>query len=84
MTTSDEQDRSPHENKSEVARLMQRIEEEYTAAQHALSGLAVGVAKHQFITARMENIEHCHQQLQMLVGEEAIVLVAQALQEAGA
>lgn len=72
------------ENQSEVARLMQRIEEEYTAAQRALSGLAVGMATHQFITARMENIGRCHQQLRTLVGEEAIMLVAQAMQEADA
>ena len=72
------------ENQSEVARLMQRIEEEYTAPQRALSGLAVGMATHQFITARMENIGRCHQQLRALVGEEAIMLVAQAIQEAEA
>lgn len=71
-------------NKSEVAWLMQRIEEEYIAAQRALSGLAVGMTKHQFITARMEHIGRCHQQLHALVGEEAIVLVAQAMQEAEA
>ena len=72
------------ENQSEVARLMRRIEEEYTAAQRALSGLMVGVATHQFITARMENIGRCHQQLRTLVGEKAIMLVAQAMQEADA
>lgn len=72
------------ENQSEVARLMQRIEEEYIAAQRAISGLAVGMATHQFITARMENIGRCHRQLHTLVGEEAIALVAQAIQEAEA
>ena len=42
-------------NKSEVARLMQRIDEEYEAAERGLSGLAQ-VAQHEFITARMERI----------------------------
>lgn len=72
------------ENKSEVARLMQQIELEFEAAQRGLYGFAAGVAKHEFITARMENIGHCHEQLKTLVGEEqAVVVLAQALERAG-
>lgn len=64
------------EGKSEVARLLRRIDEEYEAAQRALTGMAAGVARHDFIEARMEHIGLCHQQLQGLVGEhEAIRLV---------
>lgn len=67
------------EHKSEVARLRQRIEEEYTAAQRALHAPAM-VAKHEFITKRMESMQHAHEELQALVGdEEAIRLVAATL-----
>jgi hypothetical protein len=69
------------ENKSEVARLMRQIELEYEAAQRGLNGFAAGAAKHQFITARMENIGRCHEELKTLVGEEqAVVALAQALE----
>ena len=72
-----------HENKSEVARLMRQIELEYEAAQRAMSGFAVGVAKHEFITARMEKMGRCHERLVTLVGErEATKALAQALEQA--
>lgn len=72
------------ENKSEVARLMRQIEREYEAAQRGLYGFAAGAAKHQFITARMENIGRCHEQIKELVGEkEAVRALAQALEQAG-
>ena len=69
-------------NASEVARLMRQITEEYEAAQRGLSGVAI-TAAHQFITARMENIGRCHEQLKQLVGEPgAMALVAQSLEGA--
>jgi hypothetical protein len=75
---------SEHENKSEVARLMRQIELEYEAAQRSMYGFAAGASKHEFITARMENIGHCHEKLKTLVGEEqAVVALAQALEQAG-
>jgi len=65
------------ENKSEVARLMRQISE---AAYQALYGLAQGTAQHAFITARMEHMGECHEQLVELVGEhEAALLVCRAL-----
>jgi len=71
------------ENKSEVARIRRQIELEYEAAQRGMYGFAAGAAKHEFITARMENIGHCHEQLKTLVGEkEAVVVLAQALEQA--
>ena len=71
------------ENKSEVARIMRQIELEYEAAQRGMYGYAAGVAKHEFITARMVNIGACHEQLKTLVGEEqAVVALAQALEQA--
>lgn len=72
------------EQGSEVARLMRQIEREYEAAQRGLYGFAAGAAKHQFITARMENIGRCHEQMKELVGEkEAVRALAQALEQAG-
>ncbi len=62
---------------STVARLRKQIEAEYLAAQRGLEGLAA-VARHEYITAKMENMDRCHQQLAKLVGEErAIQMVAQ-------
>lgn len=67
------------ECQSEVARLLAQISAEYEAAQRGLSGLAYGASKHSFITARMENIGELHTQLQSIVGDAAIALVADAL-----
>ena len=67
------------ENKSEVARLMQQIALEHEAAERAMSGMAYGVARHAFMTARTENIGRCHQQLRQLVGpQEAMRLLLTA------
>ncbi len=67
------------ENNSEVAKLRQRIEEEYIAAQRALHAPAM-VGKHEFITARMEGMQQAHLELQIILGEtEAIKLVAATL-----
>ncbi len=62
---------------STVAQLRSQIEAEYSAAQRGLEGLAA-VARHQYITAKMENMDRYHRQLVGLVGEEqAIQMVAQ-------
>ena len=53
---------------SEIARLLQQIDLEYGAAQNALVGLALGTAQHDFITARMERLTLCHEQLSEYVG----------------
>jgi hypothetical protein len=58
------------ESQSEVARLMQRIDMEYTAAQLALTGLALGTARHEFINARTEQIAVCRQELGAIVGDQ--------------
>ena len=69
------------ENRSEVARLRQRMAEEYEAATRGLSGLASGTAKHEFITKRMERIGSCHETLKHLVGErEATRMLAETLE----
>jgi hypothetical protein len=69
------------ENHSEIARLRQRIAEEYEAATRGLNGFANGSAKHLFITKRMEQIGVYHEALQHLVGEqEATRLMAETLE----
>jgi hypothetical protein len=65
-------------NQSEIARLLSQIEAEYIAAQHGLSGLAA-TAKHAAITARMEHLGRFHENLQAIVGAEAMRLIAERL-----
>ena len=65
---------------SEVARLLARISQEYEAAQRGLTGLAFGTSKHEFITAKMENMGQLHSELQSIVGDQAIALIADTLE----
>lgn len=66
---------------SEVARLLESIRLSYESAYLALHGPAM-VAKHEFITKRMENMQQAHEQLQTIVGkEEAAKLVVQTLEK---
>lgn len=67
------------EQHSEVARLLAQISAEYESAQQGLSGLAYGISQHDFITTRMENMGQLHTQLQLLVGDDAIALIANEL-----
>ncbi len=69
-----------HEQRSEVARLLAQISTEYQAAQNGLSGLSSGAARHNFISARTENIGKCHEELTALVGQEqAISIIANVI-----
>jgi hypothetical protein len=69
---------------SEVARLMQRIQQEYEAAQRALNDTAYGTARHDFISRRLENVGSCQQALQAMVGEqEGARLTATAIEQVG-
>src|SRR5947209_4597427 len=62
---------------SEVARLLREIDEAYQAAEWALTGLACGTVRHDFINAKEERIADCHQELSTLIGpDEATALVA--------
>lgn len=66
--------------KSEVARLMRRIDCEYEAAERAMNGFTV-TGSHDFINARMENVGICFQELRKMVGDQqAGVLLLQAEQ----
>jgi len=68
---------------SEVAQLLQRLADEYQSAQWGLTGLAYGMSKHQFITAKMENMGKAVETLTELVGspEEAGKMVAETLKD---
>jgi len=67
------------DQRSEVARLLSQISAEYEAAQRGLTGLTYGMSQHDFITARMENMGQIHSQLQLLVGDTAIAMIADRL-----
>jgi hypothetical protein len=68
-----------YEQGSEVARLLAQISAEYEAAKLGLTGLAYGTSQHEFITARMEHMSQLHSQLQSIVGDNAIALIADQL-----
>jgi len=75
---------STHKNTSNVARLLQQIDEANEAAYQALYGLAAGIARHDIISAKLEYIGQCHEQLAELVGEdEAAALVCQIIEQRG-
>jgi hypothetical protein len=69
------------ENKSEVAQLLAQISAEYEAAQRGLSGLSYGVAQHTFIDQKQTTIGQLHNQLHTLVGDDAIRLMSNALDQ---
>jgi hypothetical protein len=64
---------------SEVAAIRAQIAAEHMAAKLGLEGLNTGTARHSFITARLENIGVLHGELQNLVGDGAIALVAETM-----
>jgi hypothetical protein len=66
-------------NTSEVAHLLQQVEAEYLAATRGMSGFAA-TAQHAAITARMENLGHLHENLRVLVGDDATRLFAERLE----
>jgi hypothetical protein len=68
-------------NKSEVTRILTQIAQEYEAGKSGLYGLAQGTASHSFITARMENMAKLQNELEKLVGDQAVGLVATKLDQ---
>ncbi len=69
---------SIQDGNSEVARLLHQIDLEFEAAKQAATGLAVGVASHRFIAARMTRVGVYQAQLSTQVGgEEALRLVGE-------
>jgi hypothetical protein len=69
------------EHDSEVARLLARFRAEYEAAQYGFSGLAFGTSQHKFITAKMENMWKVHAELHELVGDTAMAMIAEDLDQ---
>ncbi len=70
-----------HEPKSEVARLMRQIDLEVEAGKQALYGLAEGTARHEVITKRMETIGGFHEELEALIGEAAMPIIIEKLDQ---
>lgn len=66
-------------NKSEVARILEQISLEYEAAQRLMYDFAAGAGKHQYISARMENMGNLHRELKKIVGDSAIEMVAETI-----
>jgi predicted nuclease with TOPRIM domain len=72
------------EEQSEVARLREQIEAEYESGRQAMYGLALGTARHEFITLRMENMARRIQELRAAVGEEEAMRLMIAWQDQAA
>jgi hypothetical protein len=71
---------SMDECKSEVARLRYQIDLEYRAAELALHGFATGVARHEFINAKMDRVGVYRQELAQFVGDlEATKICAEII-----
>ncbi len=69
------------QHNSEVARLLQKIREEFESAQLGLSGVAYGTSQHKVITQKMENMGKYHEELRGIVGDNAIELIVQVLSD---
>jgi len=69
------------ENKSEVARILAQIAQEYESAHSGLHGLAQGTSRHSFITARMEHMARLQNELEKLVGDQAVGMIATRLDQ---
>jgi hypothetical protein len=67
------------DSESEVARIRQQISEELEAMQRGFSGFAAGMARHDFIHARMEQIGNHQEELAGYVGEQDAVDMVCAL-----
>lgn len=67
-------------SQSEVAKLLQEVEDNFRAAQSALTGLSAGSATHTFITKKMEAINGQRVILSAIVGsDQAMQLIAERL-----
>ena len=69
-------------NQSEVTRILSQIQTEYQSATLGLSGLSQGTCQHKIITAKMEHIADLHIKLRGIVGDEAMQLIVNTLDQA--
>lgn len=60
----------PEDNPSEIARMRARLEQEEHLSQLMRSGLTYGVARHDFINARMKHISNVFEERTKVVGED--------------
>jgi hypothetical protein len=68
--------------KSDVAELLQRIDDESRAAHDALHGLASGVARHAVISAHLERTQDAAAQLIEALGQDqALPLIIEAMDQ---
>lgn len=58
-----------YRNGSDVARLRCQIVEEMEAMRQVFEGFVVGVARHEFIRTRMQNINHHQETLARHIGK---------------
>src|SRR5260370_30558108 len=70
MGVVDDWKKEMRESVSEVARLRQQIVKEIEAMQRGLSGFAAGVARHEFIRVRMEQMSGHQDELAEYVGQD--------------
>lgn len=66
---------------SEVAELKRRIELEYEAIQRAMTGLAAGTARHEYIMARLNNVGQYKEELSQHIGVGAAMKLVYELYE---
>lgn len=72
-----------YQNKSEVARIREKIELEQQAAWLGAYGLALGTAQHKFISRKMGRIWDLRNELAPLVGEdEATEMMCESCEKA--
>ncbi len=62
--------------RSKVACLLDQIREEYEAAMRGMTGVTQGTSRHSFITTRMENMGKLQTQLDELIGDKSVEMVA--------
>jgi len=61
-----------YESKSDVVQTLRRIDEENEASRQALQGLAVGVARHSFIQAKVAYNKFWHSSVRCLHSADTI------------
>jgi hypothetical protein len=76
------QENGTNVQQSEVARLKAQIAAEQESAQRAMNSSAYGTCQHKFITSRMERMGALHDQLEVLLGDEADRMLVEAMQRA--
>jgi hypothetical protein len=65
-----------------VEAILDQIRTEYEAARRGLSDVSQGTSQHVFITTKMENLGMLHEELQAVAGDNAMALIASALDQA--